>query len=210
MRVRPVSPDVLTAEIVQRVDALGGRWARVAIDGAPAAGTAELADRLVDPLRERGRETARVRATDYLRPASVRLEHGHRDPDSYYLSWFDTAGLSREVLKPLAEGGTGRVLPALWDAEADRSPRLERVALPERGAAVVDGPLLQGAGLDFDLVVHLWLPDAALHRKTPDEQRWTLPAFERYAAEVDPLALADLVVRVDHPDRPAIIESLHA
>jgi hypothetical protein len=139
----------------------------------------------------------------------VRLEHGHRDPDSYYLSWFDTTGLSREVLRPLAADGTGKVLPALWDAETDRSPRLNRVILPERGVAIVDGPLLQGAGLDFDLVVHLWLPDAALHRKTPDEQQWTLPAFKRYVEEVDPVALADLVARVDHPDRPAIVESLH-
>ncbi|GAA2359213.1 uridine kinase [Saccharopolyspora halophila] len=208
MRVRPVSPEALVSEVVERIDALQGRWARVGIDGAPAAGTGDLADRLVDPLRERGREAVRVSMSDYLRAASVRLEYGHRDPDSYYLSWFDTQGLSREVLGPLAESGTGRVLPALWDPEADRSPRLHRVELPERGVAIVDGPLLQGAGLDFDLVVHLWLPDAALHRKTPDEQHWALPAFKRYEEEVNPLALADLVVRTDHQDRPAIIESL--
>lgn len=206
--MRPISPEALVTEVVERIHALRGRWARVGIDGAPAAGTGDLADRLVDPLRERGREAVRVSMSDYLRAASVRLEHGHHDPDSYYLSWFDTSGLSREVLDPLAENGTGRVLPALWDPEADRSPRLDRVELPQRGAAVVDGPLLQGAGLDFDLVVHLWLPDAALHRKTPDEQHWTLPAFKRYQQEVNPLALADLVVRADHPDRPAIIDSL--
>jgi hypothetical protein len=207
VRVRPISPQALIDEVVERVDAIAGRWARVAVDGAPAAGTGDLADHLVSPLRERGREAVRVRVTDYLRPASVRLEYGHRDPDSYYLSWFDTTGLAREVLTPLAANGTGQVLPALWDPEADRSPRLNRVALPERGVAIVDGPLLQGVGLDFDLVVHLWLSDAALHRNTPEDQRWTLPAFKRYAEEVDPTGLADLVVRVDHPDRPAIIDS---
>lgn len=195
------------AEVVERVDAVQGRWARIAVDGAPAAGTGDLAERLVSPLRERGREAVRVRAVDYLRPASIRLEHGHQDPDSYYLSWFDTAGLAREVLQPLAPNGTGQVLPALWDPAADRSPRMNRIALPERGVAIVDGPLLQGVGLDFDLVVHLWLSDAALHRTTPEDQRWTLPAFERYADEVAPGSLADLVVRTDHPDRPAVIDS---
>ncbi|RRO18089.1 uridine kinase [Saccharopolyspora rhizosphaerae] len=208
MRARPITPEALVTEVVERIDALAGRWLRVAVDGAPAARTGELADRLVSPLRERGREVVRVRAADYLRPASVRLEHGHRDPDSYYLSWFDTTGLAREVIAPLREDGTGKVLPALWDPEADRSPRLDRIALPERGVAVVDGPLLQGVGLDFDLVVHLWLSDAALRRTTPEDQRWTLPAFERYAEEVVPASLADLVVRVDHPDRPAVIDSV--
>ncbi|WP_145737017.1 uridine kinase [Saccharopolyspora dendranthemae] len=209
MRARPISPESLVAEVVERVDAVQGRWVRVAVDGAPAAGTGDLAERLVSPLRERGREAVRVRAEDYLRPASIRLEHGHHDPDSYYLSWFDTAGLAREVLQPLGPNGTGQVLPALWDPAADRSPRMNRIALPDRGVAIVDGPLLQGAGLDFDLVVHLWLSEAALHRSTPEDQRWTLPAFERYADEVDPASLADLVVRTDHPDRPAVIDSFH-
>lgn len=208
MRVRPVTPERLVAELVDRIDALPGRWARVAVDGAPAAGTGDLADSLVDPLRTRGRETVRVRTADYLRPASLRLEHGRRDPDSYYEGWFDLGGLTREVLDPLADGGSGEVLPALWDAEADRSPRLPRVPLPPRGVAIVDGPLLLGAGLSFDFTVHLWLPDAALHRLTPEAERWTLPAFQRYADEVSPLHLADHVVRVDRPGRPAVVDSL--
>lgn len=207
MRVRPVSPESLVAEVVERVDALAGRWARVAVDGAPAADTAGLADRLVEPLRTLGREVARIRMADYLRPASLRLEYGHHDPDAYYQNWFDLGGLDREVLKPLTDSGTGQVLPALWDAQADRSPRLRRVELPARGVAIVDGPLLLGAGLDFDLAVHLWLPEPALQRRTPAENRWMLPAFQRYSEEVSPEQFADFVVRVDHPTRPAVIES---
>lgn len=208
MRVRPLAPDLLAAELVGRIDALPGRWIRVAVDGAAAAGTGEFADRLVEPLRMLGREVVRVRTAAYVRPASVRLEHGRQDPDSFYESWFDLNALSREVLNPLSPSGNGKVLPALWDAEADRSPRLPRVTLPERGVAIVDGPLLLGAGLAFDFTVHLWLPEAALERLTPDTERWTLPAFGRYADEVGPDALADYVVRVDRPSRPAVIDSL--
>jgi hypothetical protein len=54
-------------------------------------------------------------------------------------------------------------------------------------------------------VVHLELSTAALRRRTPDADRWTLPAYERYAAEVDPTTLADVVVRVDDPRRPALV-----
>ncbi|MBE9373510.1 uridine kinase [Saccharopolyspora sp. HNM0983] len=208
MQVRPLTPQRLVAEIVDHLDAWTGTWCRMAIDGAPAAGTAEFADDLVDPLRERGREAVRVSTRDYLRPASLRLEHGHRDPDSFYTGWFDLDGLRREVLDPLADGGSGLVLPALWDPAADRSPRRERIRLPERGVVLVDGPLLLGAGLPFDRTVHLELPEAALQRLTPDEQQWTLPAYRRYAAEVDPRLLAGTVVRTDRPGRPAVIDAL--
>ncbi|MFD0783943.1 uridine kinase, partial [Micromonospora azadirachtae] len=37
-------------------------------------------------------------------------------------------------------------------------------------------------------------------------QLWTLPAFDRYATEVDPASFADVVVRVDDPRRPALVE----
>lgn len=208
MRVRPVTPERLVEEVAERIDAVAGRWLRVAVDGAPAADTAGFADGLVEPLRLRGREAVRVRTADYLRPASLRLEHGRRDPDSFYREWFDFDGLRREVLDPLSADGSGEVLPALWDAAADRSPRLPRVRLPERGVAIVDGPLLLGAGLPFDLAVHLWLPGAALHRLTPAEDRWTLPAYDRYAAEVGPERVADHVIRADRPGKPAVVDSL--
>ncbi|MGP4015703.1 uridine kinase [Saccharopolyspora sp. 5N708] len=209
MRVRPITPDLLASEVVERIDALPRRWVRVAVDGAPAADTDGFAASLVEPLRTLGREVVRVRTTDYLRPASLRLEHGHHDPDSFYESWFDLKGLAREVLDPLSDSGNGQVLPALWDAGADRSPRLPRITLPVLGVAIVDGPLLLGTGLPFDFAVHLWLPGAALERRTAEPDRWTLPAFRRYTEEVGPEQIADFVVRVDRPGHPAIVDSLH-
>lgn len=207
MQVRPITPELLADELADRIETLGRR-PRIAVDGAPQAGTAALADALVEPLRLRGREVARVRAVDYLRPASLRLEHGRQDPDAYYEQWFDLDGLRREVLHPLAEGGSGKLLPALWDADADRSPRLDRVELPERGLVIVDGPLLLGAGLPFEFTVHLWLPGAALDRHAADEDRWKTPAFQRYSDEVGPEHVADYLVRNDRPGHPAVVDSL--
>ncbi len=204
MRYRPISPAVLADELTDRIDALTGRRRiAVAVDGAAGATeTTELADALVDPLRLRGRAALRVSARDFLRPASLRFEHGRTDPDARYTDWLDVGALRREVLDPLGENGSGEVLPSLWDAERDRATRAERVPVPEGGVVLVDGELLLGAGLAFDLAVHLWLSPAALRRRVPDA--WAVPTYERYEAEVDPSALADVVVRVDDPRHPAL------
>jgi hypothetical protein len=204
VRYRPISPAVLAEELTDRIDALTGRRRiAVAVDGAAGATeTTELADALVDPLRLRGRAALRVSARDFLRPASLRFEHGRTDPDARYTDWLDLGALRREVLDPLGETGSGEVLPSLWDAERDRATRAERVPLPEGGVVLLDGELLLGAGLAFELAVHLWLSPAALRRRVPDA--WAVPAYERYEAEVDPSSLADVVVRVDDPRHPAL------
>ncbi|GAA2702045.1 uridine kinase [Micromonospora olivasterospora] len=207
MRVRPISPDRLVTELADRlaVTRTPGRL-RVAVDGAPAAAPDALADALVAPLRALGRPVLHVRAEDFLRPASVRLERGRTNPDAYYEGWVDEPGLRREVLDPAGPGGSGRLLPTLWDARTDRASRAEYVTLPPEGVVLVSGPLLLGAGLPFDVAVHLDLSAAALARRTDPGLRWTLPAFARYADEVAPAAFADVVVRADDPRHPALVE----
>ena len=204
MRVRPVSLDVLVDELADRLAELGGR-VRVAIDGADAADPDALADSLVDPLRVRGRPAVRVSTGDFLRPASVRLESGRTNSDSFYFGWLDEAGLRREVLDPAGPAGSGRIITRLRDPRTDRATREPYRVLAPDAVVIVSGPLLLGAGLPFDLTVHLQLSAAALPRRTGPDRRWTLPAFERYGAEVDPAALADVVVRLDDPRRPALV-----
>ncbi|GAA3393143.1 uridine kinase [Cryptosporangium minutisporangium] len=203
----PVSPEALSELLVETcltaVASAGARPLRVAIDGADAAQPGQLADRLVDPLRAGGVAAVRVRAGDFLRPASLRWEFGKTDPDSFYDHWLDAGGLTREVLTPWAEGG--RYLPALWDAATDRAVRADYRPVPPRAVLLVDGPLLLGRGLPFDLTVHLRLSAAALRRRTPADEAWTLPAFARYEAEVDPASTADVVVRADDPRHLAVL-----
>ncbi|WP_343448371.1 nucleoside/nucleotide kinase family protein [Micromonospora oryzae] len=207
MRVRPITPERLVTELTERLVAADppGRL-RVAVDGAPAAGPDELAAALVDPLRALGRPVVHVRAADFLRPASVRLEFGRTNPDAYYEGWVDEPGLRREVLDPAGPGGSGRILPSLWDPRTDRASRAGYVTLPPHGVVLVSGALLLGGGLPVDLAVHLELSPAALARRTDPALRWTLPAFARYAEEVAPASFADVVVRVDDPRRPALVE----
>ncbi|MFC4018697.1 uridine kinase [Micromonospora sp. GCM10011542] len=212
MRIRPITPELLVTELTGRLadgaaraGADGGRL-RVGVDGAPAAGPDELAAALVDPLRAAGRPVLHVRAADFLRPASLRFEHGRTNPDSYYEGWVDEAGLRREVLDPAGRGGSGLLLPSLWDAAADRASRARHVDLPTGGVVLVSGALLLGGGLPFDVSVHVELSPAALRRRTDPGQEWTLPAFDRYAEEVAPASFADVVVRADDRRRPALVE----
>ncbi|MGV2920721.1 uridine kinase [Streptomyces alfalfae] len=152
----------------------------------------------------RAGRTALVVATEgFLRPASLRFEYGHEDVDSYHSGWFDTGALWREVFGPLEPGGTGRVLPDLWDPATDRATRSPYVRLPPGGVLLLHGPLLLGHWFPFDLTVHVRLSPGALRRRTPEAERWTLPAFERYETETDPAAAADVVVRADDPRHPA-------
>ena len=206
MRVRPISPTLAVAEISERITATGrGSWLRVAIDGAPPAAPWDLADALVTPLRALGRDVVRVSARDFLRPASLRHEFGRDDPDVYYSEWLDVNGLVREVLAPLEPGGTGKVLPSLWDTELDRATRARYVSVRPGGVCLLDGSLLLGRGMPLDLAVHLTLSPGALSRRTPNDRIWTLPAYARYEAEADPVGSADVVLKVDDPGHPALI-----
>ncbi len=208
MRARPITPDRLVATLADRIAALRpDGWVRVGIDGPASAEPGALADGLVDPLRVRGRSALRVDLADFLRPGSVRLELGRTNPDSFYERWFDLAALSREVLDPLRPGGPGRIVTTFWNPVTDRSTRPSTVEVPPGGVLLLSGPLLLGTGLDLDFTVHCAQSRAAMLRRTPEEDRWTLPAFDRYADEVMPEYLADVVIRVDDPTHPALVES---
>ncbi|MGW2228912.1 uridine kinase [Streptomyces formicae] len=207
MRLEPITWERLTDTLADRLLGLktgdGSPWPRVAVDGARAGGTGELAARLADALRLRGRTPLVVGTEGFLRPASLRYEYGHEDVEAYYSGWFDTGALWREVFGPLDPGGTGRVLPDLWDPAADRATRSPYVELPPGGVLLLHGPLLLDHWFPFDLSVHVRLSPGALRRRTPEGERWTLPAFERYEREVDPAGRADVVVRADDPRHPA-------
>src|SRR5690349_1607264 len=161
MQVRPVSFPLLVDDLVERLASReSDSRIRVAVDGADAADPGRLADALVDPLRVRGRSAVRIDTRDFLRPASLRLEFGRANPDSFYAGWFDEAGLIREVLGPAAPDGSGRIVTRLWDAASDRAAREPYRTLAANAIVLVSGPLLLGAGLPFDFTVHLELSAA--------------------------------------------------
>lgn len=207
VKIRPISPESLVQELADRLAGeRPGQPLRVAVDGPAAAGPDRLADALVDPLRLRGRPALPIRAEDFLRPASLRYEFGRDNPDAFYTDWLDEAGLRREVLDPAGPSGSGRILPSLWNARTDRASRAGYLDLPTGAVLLVSGAFLLGGGLPFDVTIHLVLSPAALARRTDPADAWTLPAFARYREEVVPATFADVVVRMDDPRHPALVE----
>lgn len=198
--VQPSTPAGVVDAIVSLILSRPGRL-RVAIDGAPAADPVLLAEQVVLELAPRN--ALLVRAHHFWRQASLRLEDGRHVADAWLHRWLDEAALRREVLDPCVEGRP--VLPALRDPVTDRSLRSSHVELPPDGVVIVAGSVLLGRGLPFDGAVHVHLTQAALARRTPEDQSWTLPALARYERERNPAALADLVVRWDDPLRPALV-----
>nr|WP_216645197.1 uridine kinase [Isoptericola halotolerans] len=181
----------------------GDRPVRLVVDGHPSTRPEVLADALAEPLRTAGRPVARVRARDFWRAASLRLERGRRDPDALLEDRVDVDALNREVLTSVVR--RGRWLPALRDPRTDRSTRAAPVDAPPGTVVVLDGSLLLGLRLDVDLTVHLALQPATETRRTALDDAWTLVAYGRYRREVAPGRTADVVVRFDHPDRPALV-----
>ncbi|MPQ99852.1 uridine kinase [Modestobacter sp. I12A-02628] len=195
----------MAAELATVAPVPGAGALRVAVDGPPVADPEGLARSIAERLPALGRSAVVVPAAGFLRPASVRLEHGRTDPDARYEDWLDAGALAREVLDRTGPGGPGEYLPELWDTVRDRASRQVHRPLPPRAVLLVPGSLLQGVGLAFDVTVHVRVSAAARRRRTPAELAWELAAFDRYDAEVDPAALADLVVLAEHADRPALV-----
>ena len=192
----PRSPEALAQDLVELVAARPG-LVRVLLDGH---GGGELADALVPGLAALGRAPLRVSGDDFLRPAGERFEQGREDEEHFRTRWLDTAALEREVL---ARSADGSYLPALWDAERDRSYRRSREPVPEGAVVLVDGLFLLGRGLTSELTVHLALSPAALRRRgVPD---WQVEAFAAYDREVRPGDVCDVLVRAEDPRRPAVL-----
>ncbi|MDN5858914.1 MAG: uridine kinase, partial [Pseudonocardia sp.] len=169
----PTTPAGVADAVAELVLACAGR-ARVVLDGPPPTAPDLLAAEVGDRLRAAGRPAVTVRAGDFLRPASVRLEYGRDDPDEFLDGWLDEGALRREVLDPARTGGSGRVLPRLWNPDTDRAYRAGYEQLPADGVVVVSGALLLGRGLPADVTVHLRVDGPALARLLPPDQHWTL------------------------------------
>lgn len=208
-RVEPVSATLLVDRIVGLVLARAGAPdlqhagtpVRLLVDGHPSTHPKQLADALVTPFEAAGRPAARVSVGDFLRPRSLRLERGREDPDSLLDDWIDVGALNREVLTRVVD--RQEYLPSLRDPDTDRATRVGYRSTAPGTVVVLDGALAIGRGLDVDVAVHLALKPATLRRRTPPEEIWAVPAYERYAHEIE--GVPDLVVRVDHPDHPALV-----
>ena len=186
MRFTPLTPDRLADELATWVESLLPGRTRVGIDGAAEIGATDLADAVAERLRSRGRPVVRASTVWWWRPASLRLEYGHRDVDMLLTGWVDSGSLRRELLDPLASGGSGDHLARLRDPVTDRSLREPRSRADPGTILLLDGPLLLAADLPLDAVVHLQVSSATLGRALAQEHQWWLAGFRAVPVGVRP------------------------
>ncbi len=183
------------------IDRLGPDRVRVGIDGDPAIGAIEFADGVAAALTELDRPVVRVSTRWWWRAASLRLEYGRTDVESRLTGWVDDAALRREVVDPLAPGGSGRHLTRLRDPDRDRAVREPYRTAPANAVLLLDGPLLAGHRFDLDSRVLLGVSPGRLARALPADRHWEIEAFTEYGRRWSaPL----VVVSYDHPSHPAV------
>src|SRR5205807_1041960 len=92
-RFSPASPELLARRLAEFCGERhpGEHPLRVALDAPSCADLSRPARLLTAELRAAGRPVALVEASSFYRDASLRLEYGRADVESFYRGWLDTA-----------------------------------------------------------------------------------------------------------------------
>ena len=97
-------------------------------------------------------------------------------------------------------------MPSLHDPATDRASRAAREDVPDEAVLVLAGPFLLRDDVrgGLDAVVHLSTSDAAIRRRTPEQDvARVLGGWHRYLAESHPVDRASAVLRCEDPRHPA-------
>jgi uridine kinase len=201
---------------------------RVAIDGRSAAGKSTLGDQLVAPIRRRGHSVIRASIDDFYCLWVHKLSRRHLSAGAFYSSAYDYAALRSLLLESLGPAGA-RWYRTRWhdgwnEGEIDEPERMA----PEAAVLIVDGVFLLRPELNRFWDVRIFVDidaeqslergverdltlDEPVVRAVRREQRLQvyreryLPAEELYLREVNPMALADIVVDNRDLDVPRLI-----
>ena len=191
--------DLLAERLLDLKPDDGSPWPRIAVDGAPAARPGDLAHR--SPRRcayAAGPRSWSARRASCV-PRRCGFEYGREDVESYYNGWFDTGALWREVFGALEPGGTGRVLPDLWDPAADRATRSPYVQLPPGGLLLLHGPLPPAALVPVRPDRAPRCPRARCAAVPPRPSTGPCRPSRATRARRDPAGTADVLVRATTP-----------
>ncbi len=200
----------------------------VAVDGRSASGKSTLGDELAVALDRCGRSVIHASIDDFYCPWVHKLSRGRLSAEAFYSRAYDYPALRSLLLEPLGPNGSRRYRTRWYDGwNEEQIDEPERIA-PDDAVLIVDGVFLLRPELDgfWDVRVFvdidaeqslergvdrdLTLEEPAM-RATRREQRLQvyreryLPAEEAYLNEVDPMALADIVVDNRDLNAPRLI-----
>ncbi len=199
----------------------GDRPLRVGVDGITAAGKTTWATEVTAELSTHGRSALHLTLDGFHHPRARRYRQGRTSPAGYYADAYDVEALMEQVLTPLGPGGARRIRTRVHDLASDRPVSDPPVLIPTDAVVLIDGTFLQRPELDggWDQVVYVETDRAvALSRArqrdaamfgSPEavEEMYNMryhPACALYAAEVDPVRRADVVIGNDDFAAPVL------
>jgi uridine kinase len=201
---------------------------RVAVDGRSGAGKSTLSDELVALLQQRRRTTIQASIDDFYGLWLDKHNRRFLTAETFYSDAYDFPTLRALLLGPLGPGGSRRYRTHWhdgWNEGEIAAP--ERVA-PDDAVLIFEGVFLLRPELAGNWDLHIFvdidaeqslergverdltLDDPALResrragRIQVYEERY-MPSDERYLREIDPKALADVVIDNRVLDAPRMV-----
>lgn len=191
---------------------------RVGIDGVDGAGKTTFADRLGQVLTAIGMPVILASIDRFHHPRAIRYAKGQDSPEGFFVDSFDLAALKRELLDPLAPGGSGVFRRAVFDHRRDQPVMAPAETAPPGAVLLFEGIFLHRPELrgSFDLTVFLDVPFAQSYRRMaerdgcdPDPQH---PANRRYflgqqlyLSSCEPQSRAGILIDYADFDNPSIV-----
>jgi uridine kinase len=212
-------------EVARRTEQLGPGRLRVAVDGPTGAGKTCFGHELAAALRGLGRSTLRASFDDFKHPWRHAHEHGYDrvTGEGYYRNAYDFGSARDLLLKPAGPNGHGEVVLCGHDPLTGEDHRATTVSAPSDAILIVDSVFAFRPEYNDCWEYRIWLevdPDVALHRGVSRDtaaegledatrvHRDRYGVAERiYVAEVNPRALADIVIDNTDLKRPRILSA---
>lgn len=214
----------LIGELADVIDGLSPRRLRVALDGLTAAGKSTLGDELAAALRGRGRSTARASLDDFKHPWRHAAEHDYdrMSGAGYYRNAYDFRSAVELLLTPAAPTGSGEVVLCAHDPLTGTDHRDTVVRLGDDTVLLVDSVFALRSEYIAAWDYRIWVEvaaDGSLRRgvtRDADMEGGAAAATrlhrDRYHAaealyltEVEPRALADVIVDNSDFDAPCLL-----
>lgn len=190
------------------------------MDGRTAAGKTTFGHELATLLADMGRVVLRSSLDDFKRPWSERHLYDRTSGEGYYRNAYHFEAMRTLLLEPAGPNGSGLVALCSIDPLTQGDHSQERVMMPDDGVLIVDSVFAFRPELNGYWDLRIWVDidaELSIRRGTHrDEAREGAdvaealhrdrygPAEEIYMAEVEPLALADVIVDNSEFDNPRI------
>lgn len=199
----------LIAHVVERILGLGAGRLRVAIDGPTGAGKTTFGHELAERIAQAGRPVARASLDDFKKPWADHLLYDRESPEGYYRNAFDYEAVRRLLLDPWERSGVDSAALCSLDPITQLDHSSVTIEVDPEAVLIVDGVFAFRQEINTYWDFRIWLqidPELSISRGSPRDvavgavdaeslirDRY-LGSEQLYIQEVDPMAVADLVI----------------